>query len=221
MNIIDIIGPVMIGPSSSHTAGAVRLGLLAAGVLGSAPVRAEIFLHGSFAETYKGHGTDMALLAGLMGWLPDDARIPEADKFAEEAGLVYSFNKIDLGSLTHPNTAMFKLLAADGSQCEIIGASVGGGQVLVTSIDGFPVELTGKLPAILTVHEDKRGIIALVTSTLANAGVNVATMRVFRSNKGGLASMVIECDENVPQGIINLIAALQQIHSVRFIAGVA
>ena len=221
MNIIDIIGPVMIGPSSSHTAGAVRLGLLAAGILGSAPVKAEIYLHGSFAETHKGHGTDMALLAGLMGWLPDDARIPEADKFAKEAGLKYSFDKIDLGSLTHPNTAMFKLVAADGSKCEIIGASVGGGQVLVNSIDGFPVELTGKLPAILTVHEDRKGIIALVTSTLANAGVNVATMRVFRSNKGGLASMVIECDEDVPQGIINLIAALQQIHSVRFIASVA
>lgn len=221
MNIIDIIGPVMIGPSSSHTAGAVRLGLLAAGILGSAPVRAEIHLHGSFAETHKGHGTDMALLAGLMGWLPDDARIPEADRYAVEAGLEYSFAKVDLGSLTHPNTALFKLTAADGSRCEIIGASVGGGQVLVNSIDGFPVELTGKLPAILTVHEDKRGIIALVTSTLANAGVNVATMRVFRSNKGGLASMVIECDEAVPQGIINLIAALQQIHSVRFIASVA
>ena len=221
MNIIDIIGPVMIGPSSSHTAGAVRLGLLAAGVLGSAPVEAEIYLHGSFAETHKGHGTDMALLAGLMGWLPDDARIPEADKYAKETGLKYSFDKIDLGSLTHPNTAMFKLVAADGSKCEIIGASVGGGQVLVNSIDGFPVELTGKLPAILTVHEDRKGIIALVTSTLANAGVNVATMRVFRSNKGGLASMVIECDEDVPQGIINLIAALQQIHSVRFIASVA
>lgn len=221
MNIIDIIGPVMIGPSSSHTAGAVRLGLLAAGILGSVPVKAEIYLHGSFAETHKGHGTDMALLAGLMGWLPDDARIPEADRYAQEAGLVYSFSKVDLGSLTHPNTAMFKLVAKDGSQCEIIGASVGGGQVLVNSIDGFPVELTGKLPAILTVHEDTRGIIALVTSTLANAGVNVATMRVFRSNKGGLASMVIECDEAVPQGIINLIGALQKIHSVRFIGSVA
>ncbi len=220
MNIIDIIGPVMIGPSSSHTAGAVRLGLLAAGVLGALPVKAEIHLHGSFAETYKGHGTDMALLAGLMGWLPDDARIPEADKFASEAGLQYSFAKIDLGSLTHPNTVQFNLTAADGSSCEIIGSSVGGGQVLITSIDGFPVELTGKLPAILTVHDDKRGIIALVTGVLANAGVNVATMRVFRSNKGGMASMVIECDENVPHSIINLIGALEPIHSVRFIASV-
>ena len=209
MNLIDIIGPVMIGPSSSHTAGAVRLGLLAASILGGQPVQAEINLHGSFAETYQGHGTDMALLAGLMGWTPDDERIPEAEKYAKEGGLTYSFKKIDLGNMAHPNTVLFKLTSASGSYCEIIGSSVGGGQVK-----------TGRLPAILTVHIDTRGVIALVTSTLANAGVNIATMRLFRSNKGGMASMVIECDEAVPQEILNLIGALQQIESVRFIASV-
>lgn len=220
MNLIDIIGPVMIGPSSSHTAGAVRLGLLAASILGGQPVQAEINLHGSFAETYQGHGTDMALLAGLMGWTPDDERIPEAEKYAKEGGLTYSFKKFDLGNMAHPNTVLFKLTSASGSYCEIMGSSVGGGQVKVTEIDGFPVELTGRLPAILTVHIDTRGVIALVTSTLANAGVNIATMRLFRSNKGGMASMVIECDEAVPQEILNLIGALQQIESVRFIASV-
>ena len=220
MNLIDIIGPVMIGPSSSHTAGAVRLGLLAASILGGQPVKAEINLHGSFAETYQGHGTDMALLAGLMGWTHDDERIPEAEKYAKEGGLTYSFKKIDLGNMAHPNTVLFKLTSASGSYCEIMGSSVGGGQVKVTEIDGFPVELTGRLPAILTVHIDTRGVIALVTSTLANAGVNIATMRLFRSNKGGMASMVIECDEAVPQEILNLIGALQQIESVRFIASV-
>ena len=115
---------------------------------------------------------------------------------------------------------VFKLTAANGARCDIVGSSVGGGQVQVTEIDGFPVELTGRLPAILTVHIDTRGVIALVTSTLANAGVNIATMRLFRSDKGGMASMVIECDEAVPQEIINLISALQQIESVRFIASV-
>ena len=207
MSILDIIGPVMIGPSSSHTAGAVRLGLLATSILGSKPVKAEIYLHGSFAETYKGHGTDMALLAGLMGWLPDDERIPQADRYAEKNGLEYSYHKIDLGNKAHPNTVFFKLTAANGARCDIVGSSVGGGQVQVSEIDGFPVELTGRLPAILT-------------STLANAGVNIATMRLFRSDKGGMASMVIECDEAVPQEIINLISALQQIESVRFIASV-
>ena len=207
MSILDIIGPVMIGPSSSHTAGAVRLGLLAASILGAKPVKAEIYLHGSFAETYKGHGTDMALLAGLMG-------------YAEKNGLEYTYHKIDLGNKAHPNTVLFKLTAENGARCDIVGSSVGGGQVQVTEIDGFPVELTGRLPAILTVHIDTRGVIALVTSTLANAGVNIATMRLFRSDKGGMASMVIECDEAVPQEIINLISALQQIESVRFIASV-
>lgn len=220
MTLYDVIGPVMIGPSSSHTAGAARLGLLAASILGAKPVQAEIYLHGSFAETYQGHGTDMALLAGLMHWLPDDERIPHADKYAAEYGLTYSYHKIDLGNMAHPNTVMFKLVGDNGARCEIVGASVGGGQVQVSEIDGFPVELTGRLPVILTVHADARGVIALVTSTLANAGVNIATMRLFRSNKGGLASMVIECDEAVPVEIINLIGALRQIDSVRFIDSV-
>lgn len=220
MNIIDIIGPVMIGPSSSHTAGAVRLGLLAASILGAQPVKAIIHLHGSFAETYQGHGTDMALLAGLMGWLPDDERIPTAKDYAAQNNLAYAFHKIDLGNMAHPNTVLFELTAADGSTCVIMGSSIGGGQVKVTEIDGFPVELTGRLPAILTVHQDTRGVIALVTSTLANAGVNIATMRLFRDNKGGKASMVIECDQDVPKEIISLIGALQQIDSVRFIARV-
>ena len=202
MSILDIIGPVMIGPSSSHTAGAVRLGLLAASILGAKPVKAEIYLH------------------GLMGWLPDDERIPQADSYAEKNGLEYSYHKIDLGNKAHPNTVLFKLTAENGARCDIVGSSVGGGQVQVTENDGFPVELTGRLPAILTVHIDTRGVIALVTSTLANAGVNIATMRLFRSDKGGMASMVIECDEAVPQEIINLISALQQIESVRFIVSV-
>lgn len=143
MNIFDVIGPVMIGPSSSHTAGAVRLSLLAISILGAWPVKAQIALHGSFAQTYRGHGTDMALLAGLMGWLPDDARIPQAMDFAQKQGLEYEFSTINLGDLTHPNTVYFKLTAADGRQCEVIGSSIGGGQVLVTSIDGAAVELSG------------------------------------------------------------------------------
>ena len=155
-----------------------------------------------------------------MGWLPDDERIPLAHSYAKENGLEYEYHKIDLGNKAHPNTVLFKLTAASGAHCDIIGSSIGGGQVQVTEIDGFPVELTGRLPAILTVHIDVRGVIALVTNTLANAGVNIATMRLFRSDKGGMASMVIECDEAVPQEIINLIGALQQIESVRFIASV-
>lgn len=217
MNLIDVIGPVMVGPSSSHTAGAVRLGHLAAGILGAAPVRAELFLHGSFAETYKGHGTDVALLAGLMGWSPDDLRIPEADMYAAKAGMSYAFQKTDLGSRTHPNTVLFKLTAAGGRYAEIVGSSVGGGQVVVTAIDGFLVELTGRLPAVLTVHIDTKGVVANVSSVLSGGGVNIATMRLFRRDKGGIASMVFECDDCVEQEILQQIAALPAVQSVQFI----
>ncbi len=220
MNIFDVIGPVMIGPSSSHTAGAVRLALLAVSILGAYPVKAQIGLHGSFAHTYHGHGTDMALLAGLMGWMPDDARIPQAIEFAKRQGLTYEFSIINLGELTHSNTVYFQLTAADGRQCEVIGSSIGGGQVEVTSIDGAAVELSGRFPAILTMHRDKPGVISLVSSALASAGINIAGMRVFRANKGGLATMVIECDQVVPDAIVTLVAALEPIKSVRFISNV-
>lgn len=217
MNIIDVIGPVMIGPSSSHTAGAARLGLLAASILGTKPVKAEIFLHGSFAETHKGHGTDLAIVAGLMGWAPDDERIPESFEYANNAGLDFCFNKIDLGSATHPNTVLFKLEGPNGESCEIVGSSIGGGQVKITEIDGFPVELDGKLPTVITNHDDRRGVIAMVSSLLANMNVNIATMRVFRSNKGGLASMVVECDSAVDSSVLKAIGAIPAIRSVRFV----
>lgn len=220
MNVIDVIGPVMIGPSSSHTAGAVRLGLLARSILGAQPVKAEIGLHGSFAQTYRGHGTDVALLAGLVGWLPDDARIPQARTLAAEEGLAYEFSIINLGDLTHPNTVKFKLTAQDGTTCEVIGSSVGGGQVLVSSIDGFEVELSGRLPALLIAHTDKPGVIALVSSALASAGVNIASMRVFRTKKGGVAAMILECDNIVETGVIMLLNALEPIKSARFVNSV-
>ena len=154
MNLFDIVGPVMIGPSSSHTAGACRLGLLAAGILGGCPKKADLLLHGSFARTYKGHGTDRALLAGLMGWQPDDERLPRALELAKEAGLCYSFTPGDLGSMAHPNSVLFRLTGTDGNTCEVVGASVGGGQIVVTRVDGFPVELTGVLPALFVPHRD-------------------------------------------------------------------
>lgn len=217
MNLFDIIGPVMIGPSSSHTAGACRLGLLAAAILGQEPVRADVLLHGSFARTYRGHGTDRALAAGLMGWTPDDLRIPQALSLAKEGGRDFVFRPGDLGSMVHPNTACFQLTGADGRECRVIGSSIGGGQVKVTSIDGFAVELTGVLPALLIPHRDEPGVIALVSSILALHQVNIASMRVFRDNKGGLATMVLECDEGVPDNVVHQLETLDPVHSVRFV----
>ena len=220
MDLMDVIGPVMIGPSSSHTAGAVRLGLLAASILGEKPVKAEIELHGSFAQTYRGHGTDLALLAGLMGWLPDDARIPEAGTFAEKNGLEYSFTKVNLGELAHPNTVRFKLVGENGAVCQVTGSSIGGGQVSVTEIDDFPVELSGRLPGVLVLHRDQCGVIALVSGQLAEAGINIAGMRVFRAGKGGLAIMIIECDQKVAPETLEKITHLMAVKSVRFINNV-
>ena len=220
MNLLDVIGPVMIGPSSSHTAGAVRLGLLAAAILGEKPVKANIALHGSFAQTYKGHGTDMALLSGLMGWLPDDARIPDATKYTKKAGLDYTFAKVNLGELAHPNTVRFLLEGENGTKCSVTGSSIGGGQVLVTDIDDFPVELDGKLPGILVVHNDKPGVIALVSGKLAEAKVNIAGMRVYRSTKGGSATMIIECDQVVPDEALKNIREIPAVESVRFVNNV-
>lgn len=217
MNIFDIVGPVMIGPSSSHTAGACRLGLLAAGILGQRPEKAEIVLHGSFARTYKGHGTDRALIAGLMGWQPDDARIPDALQLAAAAGMEFSFTPGDLGSSAHPNTVLFRLTGADGNTCEIVGASVGGGQIMVTGVDGFPVELTGVLPVLFVPHRDEPGVIALVSTILAQKRINIASMRVFREGKGETATMVIECDQAVPPAVVRHLEQLGPVKLVRFV----
>ena len=217
MGVFDVVGPVMIGPSSSHTAGAARIGLMAREILKEEPKKAVITVYGSFAKTYKGHGTDRALAAGLMGWAPDDLRIPQALSLAKEEGRDFVFRPGDLGSMVHPNTACFQLTGADGRECRVIGSSIGGGQVKVTSIDGFAVELTGVLPALLIPHRDEPGVIALVSSILALHQVNIASMRVFRDNKGGLATMVLECDEGVPDNVVHQLETLDPVHSVRFV----
>lgn len=214
MNIMDILGPVMIGPSSSHTAGAVRLGLLARHILGAPVVKADIILHGSFAETYKGHGTDIALLAGLMNWQPDDGRIPDAKQYAERQGLEYHFSKENLGTAVHPNTVMFTLQAQDGSYAEITGSSIGGGQVVITGIDGMEVEYTGRMPALIINNMDEPGVLNHVTELLAAKDINIATMKLFRDEKGGIASILIECDQPLPEEIAADIRGLSGIISV-------
>ncbi|SFL31115.1 L-serine ammonia-lyase, iron-sulfur-dependent subunit beta [Pelosinus propionicus] len=215
MNIFDVIGPVMIGPSSSHTAGAVRLGNLALAILGEGVKEAVIGLHGSFAQTYRGHGTDLALSAGLQGWATDDTRIPKSFDSAKEAKFDISFSTINLGDLSHPNSVRFWLTGVNGNKCIVTGASIGGGRVVVTNIDDFPVEFNGDFPAILTMHRDRPGAIALVTSILSTQGVNVAQMKVFRKQKGGLAAMIVETDQPIDDAAFEVIGKLPHIQSVR------
>jgi len=192
--VFDIVGPVMIGPSSSHTAGAVRLGLMARKILGEEAAKAEINLHGSFAMTYRGHGTDKALIAGILGFSPEDERIREALEIAAQKGMSCSFQTVNIED-AHPNTAVIYLVGTSGRTARVRGASVGGGNIMITNIDGYHVELTGRYPALITIHHDCPGVITQVTKLLAEANVNIAFMRVSRQNRGETAMMIMELDE--------------------------
>lgn len=215
LDIFDIIGPVMTGPSSSHTAGAVRLGRLAASILGTEVAEAVMGLHGSFACTGEGHGTDRALVAGLMGWADDDPRIAQPFEAATAAGIHYSFERLDLGESAHPNSVRFFLRGNDGERCTITGCSVGGGGVRITDIEDIRLEITGEMPTLLTMHEDRPGIIANVTRILAERQINVATMNVFRKKKGDIAAMVVETDQPVASSDLERIRGLDHMIKVR------
>ena len=196
VSLLDIIGPVMVGPSSSHTAGACRLGLLARCLVGGTPETAKIELHGSFARTGEGHGTDKAIVGGLMGFAPDDDRIRTALEIAEREGLDYRFEKTTLGEepAVHPNTARITVHRGERS-AQIMGSSLGAGRVLVTEIDGYPVEVTGSYNTIVLVAEDIRGSVARIATILADHSINIATLKLTRKERGGDAFMVIEVDD--------------------------
>ncbi|MGH7617385.1 MAG: L-serine ammonia-lyase, iron-sulfur-dependent subunit beta, partial [Gemmatimonadaceae bacterium] len=194
VSLLDIIGPVMVGPSSSHTAGACRLGLLARGLVGGTPDRARIELHGSFARTGEGHGTDKAIVAGLMGFRPDDERIRNALDIAEHDGLAYKFAKTSLDDEAHPNTVRITLERGE-RLAVMVGSSLGAGRVLVSEIDGFPVEVSGHYHTIVLVAEDVKGSVARIATLLSDDGLNIATLRLTRKQRGGDAFMVIELDE--------------------------
>ncbi|MCI5567486.1 MAG: L-serine ammonia-lyase, iron-sulfur-dependent subunit beta [Veillonellaceae bacterium] len=209
--VFDIIGPVMIGPSSSHTAGAVRLGRMAFKILGEPAVKAEISLSGSFAKTGRGHGTDKALIAGIMGFLPDDERIRNALEIAKRHGLDYSFESVNIRD-AHPNTAKIYLIGVTGRTAKLIGASIGGGNIRVTNIDGYDVDITGQYPVLVTIHRDRPGVITQVTSILAKYEVNIAFMHVSRQSRGETAMMIMELDETPTDEVVE---ACQEVYEVR------
>ena len=208
--MFDIVGPVMIGPSSSHTAGAVRLGLMAGKILGEQPVKAEIKLHGSFAQTYRGHGTDRALIAGILGFQPDDERIRNSMDIARERGMDFSFSKVEIFE-AHPNTAIIELTGVSGRRTVVTGASIGGGNINILNIDGFEVNLSGQYPALLVIHRDVPGVINKVTWALSRFEINIAFMRLSRKSRGEEALMLLETDENVPEEVVE---ECKQVHNV-------
>lgn len=210
-NVFDLIGPIMVGPSSSHTAGAARLGKMARKILGAELVEGRIFLHGSFAETGKGHGTNLALVGGLLGMEPDDDRIPDALKIAEEHSIIIHFEKTDLGDV-HPNTVKFELIGTMGRKVEVTGSSIGGGRIVILKIDDFQVEIMGDYPTLAIVHRDFPGVIAQVTSLLAAAQINIAQMKVSREKKGAQALIILETDQEIDAAALALIQKLPNVY---------
>lgn len=215
-NLFDILGPTMVGPSSSHTAGAARLGFVARAVAGGQPDRALIELHGSFAMTGEGHGTKRAMIGGLLGYRPDDTRLRESLERATETGLAYEFETADLGDEAHPNSARIHLWRGE-TKTVLRGCSVGGGRILIEEIDGLPVALTGSLPTIVVQADDVPGTIAEITGLCAEEGLNVATMRVDRTNRGGYALMTIEVDGRIPLELEATLSEKPWAHWVRVI----
>ena len=215
MDLFDILGPVMVGPSSSHTAGAVRIGLMARTLLGAPPVEAAIHLHGSFAETGPGHGTDRALVAGLLGMQPDDLRIPRAAREAEKAGLTVTIDTVDLRE-AHPNTAVLSLRAANDKRLEMQACSLGGGRIMVNKLDGIEVSFTGAFNTLVVRGRDVNGVVSGVTSILYQVGVNVANMSVCRPKRGADLLMVIEVDEHLRRSQVAFLGELPNILSVTY-----
>lgn len=213
MNIFDILGPVMVGPSSSHTAGAVRIGLITKKLLGSVPVKVRIILSGSFAATGVGHGTDRAIIAGLLGMETDDIRIPDSFNLAKEQGMEFEFSYDNIRD-AHPNTALLDVSDRDGRTLEVQASSLGGGRIMVNKLDGIQINVTGERPALIVHNIDQPGHVAEVTSMLANQSINIATMNLYRDKRGGYAVMVTETDQNIPASSIEWLKQLEGIIKV-------
>lgn len=213
VGVFDILGPIMIGPSSSHTAGAARLGKVARAVANGELEEVTFMLHGSFAKTYKGHGTDRALVAGILGMEPSDIRLRDALEIAKEEGLKFSFEEEDLGDV-HPNTVKFKMLTKKGNKCEVVGSSIGGGSIQITEVNGNKVDFTGEYPTLIISHQDIPGSVSKVTSILYFEGINIAFMKVFRNQKGKNATMVFEVDHTIATEVIEKIKEIESIRRV-------
>jgi L-serine dehydratase len=208
----DIIGPVMIGPSSSHTAGAARIGRVARTLFGKLPKKAVISLYGSFAKTYKGHGTDFAIVAGLLDLDTFDERMPKSLAIAKDLGLEVVF-QTEEAVTDHPNTVKINLYGGD-EELELVGISIGGGTIEITELNSFPLKLSGEHPAILVVHQDRFGIISAVTSVLSKYQINIGHMEVSRLDKGEMALMVIEVDQKIEDLVIEELSNLANVSKI-------
>lgn len=216
LSIFEVIGPIMIGSSSSHTAGAARLARVAGMIAGAPFDRVSFGLHGSFAKTYRGHGTDRALVFGALGYREDDERLPNAFALAKQAGLSYDFYETELEG-AHENTAVITFYQKEKVLCRVIGSSIGGAQIIITQIDDFPTRFTAQLPALMISYRDRPGAISQLTGILAKHGINIAVMKVSRQNKGGTALCTIETDEQISPQAAEQIREIPQVFQARII----
>ena len=206
-SVFDIIGPRMTGPSSSHTAGAVRLSLVARKIAGEDIAEARFILYGSFAETGRGHGTDKALIAGILGMEPDDTSIRNAYAIAAERGVLVDMTFSD-EQPAHPNTARITVTSSKGKTTDVLGVSIGGGNIMITEINGLSVEFSGEYPTLIAQYKDEPGVIATISTVLSQLKINVAYMKVFRHGRGESALMTIETDQVITTEILNTIRLL-------------
>ena len=215
LDIFEILGPVMIGPSSSHTAGAAKIGAMARTLLGAPPVRAAIHLYGSFAETGPGHGTDRALVGGLLGMKPDDLRLPEAFEEAKKEGLQYTIDAVELRD-AHPNTAVIEAWGDGDRHLLMQASSLGGGRIIVNKLDGIDVNFSGDYNTLVVRNQDENGPVAAVTSVLSQLQINLANMSLCRHKRGGDALMVIETDQHIKPNQVEFLTQLKGILSVTY-----
>jgi L-serine dehydratase len=215
-SVFDMIGPVMIGPSSSHTAGVVRIGRVAMKVLGSVPETAEITFYNSFARTYEGHGSDRAIIAGLMDFATDDARIRNSFDYAAAAGLQYGFRSVGNASTMHPNTVKLTL-KADTRQIEVVGESKGGGLINIASVNGFRADFSAQLHTLIITAADVKGSIAFIADVLANDDCNIATMNVSRKGKHDVACQFIEMDSDIRPLTLDYMKSLSYVREIVYV----
>ena len=216
IGIFDVIGPTMVGPSSSHTSGAASIAWMARQIFSGSPRTVTFTLYGSFAETYMGHGTDRALIGGMLGYKPDDVRIRNAYEHAREAGMLVEFRVDKETSVSHPNTV--DIVMADGDHTLLIrGESVGGGRVRIRRINDIDVDFTGEYSTIIIGHQDRMGTVAFITSFMAEQQINIATLKLFREEKGKNAFTVIETDDFISEEIREMYLRHEYIHSVDLI----
>ncbi len=216
ISIFQVSGPVMIGPSSSHTAGAARLARIARLITAKPFSHVSFGLHGSFAKTYKGHGTDRALVAGALGLAEDDERLADAFLLAEQQGITFDFYEIDLDNL-HENSVKMTFTTSDGSTTQVIGSSIGGAQIVIRRIGDFDTEFTAQSPTLLFSHYDKKGMISKATGVLADHGINIAVMKLSRRAKGDIAFCVVEVDDTIPDKVVQELSCIPNILSVQAI----